>query len=170
MDNYNYENYENYEIYDTYGKYDIYDTYGNNFSNDYNECREFINKEFTKYIMDNLNKFYNVINGKMLFKLQKIGSITTLFNKIEKPKKKLIFNLQYQLHNNVIILLLENLILLISNRGLFFDFNNYDYILFDILNNDTIEEVYFIKLKNKIDKKYFSIWLFHKDNMFEYII
>ena len=71
---------------------------------------------------------------------------------------------------NVIILLLENLILLISNRGLFFDFNNYDYILFDILNNDTIEEVYFIKLKNKIDKKYFSIWLFHKDNMFEYII
>jgi len=124
-----------------------------------------------------------------------------LFNKIKNIKQhikqhnKLYNSLEYTIHKNKTLVMLEKIFLLLLNKGYTYDFNNYDYILYEkntsipnqrINNNinninDIPKYLYFIKIKYKkniiIDNKYNNefeitkiIFIFHNEMMFEYFI
>ena len=125
-----------------------------------------------------------------------------LFNKIKNIKQhikqhnKLYNSLEYTIHKNKTLVMLEKIFLLLLNKGYTYDFNNYDYILYEkntsipiqhinnnINNNinDIPKCLYFIKIKYKkniiIDNKYNNefeitkiIFIFHNEMMFEYFI
>jgi hypothetical protein len=167
----------------------------NYFNNNFNDIlKTQINKEFRNYIINNFKdkNIYSINDGKLSFKLKKIGNIKVLIDKIINPNKKFLNSLKYQIHKSQLIILIDNIIILMSNKGYSFEFDNYEYILYELEHYNFIDnELCFIKLKtikqNDNIKKNDNInlnvytfkqsitniksltWLFHEDNMYEYI-
>ena len=151
----------------------------NYFDNSYDIYKKKVNKEFKDYIINIFKDHINYIfKGQFILKLKKICNIKNIFIKIFNPKISLINNLNYNIHKNQISILIDNFMLVMKNKGYhYFEFDNYEYILYELLNNNIVNidnnYMYFIKIynkKNNIDytnKK--STWLFHKDTMYEYI-
>lgn len=137
---------------------------------------------------DNNDNYNNNDNDKNAF----------LFNKMKNINQhnKLHNSLEYIIHKNKTLVMLDKIYLLLLNKGYTYDFNNYDYVLYekntsiqlnninDIINNNTndiAKSLYFIKIKYKkniiIDNKYKNefeitkiIFIFHNELMFEYFI
>ena len=145
--------------------------------------KQITNKNFTDYLIYNFKELgiYKIINDKIIFKFKKIGNCKKLFDKIHSKKKQFINNLQYHIHIIKIIKILDKILLLMAPKGFYFDFNEYNYQLYEYTisnnslinnsNNDLINIIYFIKIKKNIMMlhSYSTIWLFHNDYMFEYI-
>jgi hypothetical protein len=207
-------------------------TISNNFYNPfYNSCSLFINKydlyknktnrEFRNYIINNFNiKCIFTSNGKISVKLTKICNIKIILNNIKKTNNY--FNdIEYYLHKKKISKLIDKILLIMSYKAYYFDFNENEYELYELddefdnqiynesdddfdkflkskidttkdqdqdqdknqdqdqdqnKNQDLlIDKIYFIKIKNKknllLDYKNItkSMWLFHKDILYEYI-
>ena len=151
----------------------------NYFNNNFSDIlKTQINKEFRDYIVNNFKdkNIYSINDGKLSFKLKKIGNIKVLIDKIVNPNKKFFNSLKYQIHKSQLIILIDNIIILMSNKGYSFEFDNYEYILYELEHYNFIDnELCFIKIKNKknliLDYKNItkSMWLFHKDILYEYI-
>jgi len=167
----------------------IENPFANTFANYYRDTyKTQLNKEFRDYIVNNFKdkNIYSINDGKLVFKLKKICNIKILFDKIINPNKNFFNSLKYQIHKSQIIILIDNIIILMSNKGYTFEFDNYEYILYELEHYNFIDnELCFIKLKNikKNDNINTNIytntesitniknltWLFHEDNMYEYI-
>jgi len=153
----------------------------NNFDNSYDTYKKKVNKEFKDYIINIFKDYINYIfQGQFMLKLKKICNIKQIFIKILNPKISLINNLFYKIHKKHIAILIDNFMLVMKNKGYhYFDFDNCEYILYELVNNNIDNNdynyMYFIKIYNK--KNNFNIdhytkkstWLFNKDTMYEYI-
>ena len=170
----------------------------NYFNNNFNDIlKTQINKKFRDYVINNFKdkNIYNINDGKLSFKLKKIGNIKVLIDKIVNPNKNFLNSLKYQIHKSQLIILIDNIIILMSNKGYSFEFDNYEYILYELEHYNFIDnELCFIKLKNIKKNGNINIninindininvytntesitniksltWLFHEDIMYEYI-
>jgi hypothetical protein len=112
-----------------------------------------LNKEFRDYIIQNFNNncIYNKIYDRISFKLIKICNVKSLIDKVTNSKSNNFNDLEYRIHKIKIINLIENILLLMSYKNYYFDFGNYDYQLCELENNNSIDKLYFIKIK-KNDK------------------
>ena len=158
--------------------------------NSFDMYKKKINNEFKYYIMNKFkdNNIYNIVNGKFLFKLRKLGNIKTFYDKIINPAKKLINSLEYYIHKNKLAVLIDKIILLMSDKGYFFDFDNYEYNLFELeqnlenndinhyINHDinailqehiipSLNNLYFIKIYNNKNKNIIDNNSFYKISM-----
>jgi hypothetical protein len=91
------------------------------------------NKEFRDYILNNLKdkNIYDIIDGQLIFKLRRIGNIKSIVNKIVNPKDIFLHNLNYKIHKNKIATLIDDFLELMTDKGYYFDFDNYYYQLFE---------------------------------------
>jgi len=91
------------------------------------------NREFREYILNNLKdkNVYDIIDGQLIFKLRRIGNIKSIVNKIVNPKDIFLHNLKYKIHKNKISTLIDDFLVLMTDKGYYFDFDNYYYQLFE---------------------------------------
>ena len=175
------------------------------FINQYDLYKNKTNREFRNYIINNFNEkcIFNS-NGKVSLKLTKICNIQILINKIKK-KNNYFNDLEYFIHKKKLSKFIDKILLIMSYKAYYFDFNENEYELYELddeFDNENynesddeldkilkskinkakdqakdilIDKIYFIKIKNKknliLDYKNItkSMWLFHKDILYEYI-
>ena len=136
------------------------------------KSKEDINIEFSNYIFKNCKYLLSNDHKKIIFNLQRIGNINKILNNLENINKKIFKSLEYKIHRNKMIDILNKFIVLMLNKGFFCDFVNYNFILYDLKaknikinsvndSNDKSnensyntndfdsdnEEIYFIKMK-----------------------
>ena len=115
---------------------------------------------------------YNKSKGRISFKLNKISNITSIISKIENDEKNIksyTKKLEYKIHKNKIIDLNDKFTKLMSNNNYYFNFNAFDYQLYELEKDNSIDKIYFIKIKNKTNLCKKSTLLFHKEIMLEYM-
>jgi len=157
------------------------------YTNHSNIYKNKINCEFRNYIINNFNNkcIYNKSKERISFKLSKISNITNIISKIENDDKtnnkkhnktnNKIQNkthnkkLEYKMHQYNLIDLIDKIMILMSNKNYYFNFNAFDYQLYELENDISIDKIYFIKIKIKHNLCKKSTLLFHKDIILEYM-
>ena len=136
----------------------------NNINDEYLvKYKQKLNMEFTDYVLKNLNHMYlyNEYKKKIRFNLQKLGNIQIIYNNLQNSKKKISKKLEYNIHKRKMLTILDNFTLLMINKGYIYDFDRFEYIMYELKkfdnfrlkdktdNNINIDEIYFIKMKLK---------------------
>jgi hypothetical protein len=131
------------------------------------KSKEEINIEFSNYIFKNCKYLLSNDHKKIIFNLERIGNINKILNNLENINKKIFKSLEYKIHRNKMIDILNKFIFLMLNKGFFCDFINYNFVLYELkdknikINNDgnneedekdeedeeDEDEIYFIKMK-----------------------
>ena len=125
------------------------------------KSKEEINIEFSNYIFNNCKYLLSNDHKKIIFNLRRIGNVNNILNNLENISKKIFKSLEYKIHRNKMINILNKFIFLMLNKGFFCDFINYNFILYELKNNnininsddnneedeEDEDEIYFIKMK-----------------------
>jgi hypothetical protein len=155
------------------------------FTNIYTKLKNEINIEFSTYIIKNCKYLISYDNKKIIFSLQRIGNIKNILNNLQNINKRIFNNLEYKIHKEKMFMILDRFRFLMMNKGYYFDFNKYNYILYDFKNNKNTEnqntnnkeEIYFIKMKsiivnthnNNSEGKTYIMFIYHNEKLLYYL-
>ena len=113
------------------------------------------NFEFSNYIFNYCKYLLSYDKKKIIFNLQRIGNINNILCNLENINKNIFKKLEYKIHRNKMLIVLDKFIYSMMNKGFICDFVNYIYVLYDLKDNTFLkdnknykEEIYFIKMKN----------------------
>lgn len=163
------------------------DNYDNNDNNDKNNNENYdkylntkpseiskikINSKFRNYIETNFKDKCIYSKNCISFKLSKISNIKTICDKLKNFNKNFVYNLQYKMHQKQMLELIDRITLLMTTKFYFFNFDVFNYELYELendnSNDNSLDKIYFIKIKKIKLSKIFTI-LFHKEIILEYI-
>ena len=81
--------------------------------------------------------------------LERIGNIEILYKNFTNNNKKISKNLRYSIYKLDILLIIESCNYILHTQGIYFDFINYNYDLYNVNNDVGIKNIYIIHKKIK---------------------
>ena len=110
-------------------------------------------KNFAYYVYKNMrtSDIYNEMNGCVYVKLEYIGNLSKIYNKLYNFTSKLFSRMDYKyIYRQQILIIIDNIFYLMDQNNIEFKFTFFEYDLYKVKN---AEDLYIIKIKIKIKNR-----------------